>query len=77
MPFISRNKLNDLQDELAELRLDKMENALDFIKFVKAEADLDQIYDFLAFLQNNVPDYEGYVLRYIEEQEDDSPEDHL
>ena len=72
MPFISKNKLNDLQDELAELRLDKMEAAMDFLRFAKAEADLDQIYDFLEFLQKNVPDYEGFVLRYIEEKEDES-----
>lgn len=73
MRFISKSKLNAINKELDYLRnwksvTEALEDAT-YARLTGVEHDFDQIFDFVQFLSKNVPDYEGYVLQYMDEQE--------
>lgn len=76
MPFVSRKNYNELVSEAAKspaLReamkaTNIMNEAL--MKVISARDDeLDSVGAFLRFLAKHVPDYEGYVLDYMDQEE--------
>jgi hypothetical protein len=73
MIFTFGNKYKDLQKELEYLR--NWKNVTETVEvamkdhMARLEEEADQLFGFLHFLSENVTDYDGYVLRYMEEQE--------
>lgn len=75
MPFIRKSTLTSLQGEVENLRVWKaltleIEAATNS-RMSRLEEEADQLYGFLHFLQTEVPDYDGYVLQYMEKVEAD------
>lgn len=74
MPFIRKSKLAALNNELMFLR-DWKEVTTEVETAMRAHAShqeeqVDAMFEFIQFLGKNVPDYEGYVLQFLEFKED-------
>lgn len=76
MPFVSRRKYEELvedQELVIALEEQLLVETMDRIGAEKAvearDAELNEVGSFLKYLATRVPDYEGYVLEYMEFQE--------
>lgn len=69
MPFISRSKLEALREN-EKTAIEEMGKNLDLqIEIASLEDRVEQIDGFLKYLAQNVPDYEDYIIEYMELEE--------
>lgn len=70
MPFVSRKEIRDLREAKEQVDILLLDNKAYHNRVSARDAELNEIGGFLNFLAARVPDYEGYVLEYMEFQEE-------
>jgi len=70
MPFVSRKEIRELRESKEKVDALLLDNEAYSNRADARDEELNEIGGFLRFLAVRVPDYEGYVLEYLDFMED-------